>query len=292
MGTYAHEFGHIVNHTDNYEATMWTQNVSPKTDYWDLMARGDRNGPGGYHARWSVPGGMEASGSPGHMMMFPKIRSGYYDPGDILELTMAQLKTRTPVVAEVVSRNIPLNNVKNAANPAGLYPQLDEYGLYAPNYYKGIALTFDSANPDRVALVTSGYSWTRFRAGRVGIEVLDKSGYESFGNDHGVLLSRLETGTSPQNRQVIDSHLYNVNMVDYYLNGEPTYYCIGHADQLNDALFHAGKSFVDTGYYKGDYTVNNNGTYVSGSGTKHGSIRQWEERDGREIISGNTVNEF
>ncbi|MCL1874547.1 MAG: immune inhibitor A, partial [Clostridiales bacterium] len=103
MGTFAHEFGHIVSHADNYEATMWTQNVSPKTDYWDLMSRGDKVGPGGYHARWNIPGGQEAGGSPGHMMMFPKMRSNYYDSGDLLELTVAQLKTGAPVVANVVS---------------------------------------------------------------------------------------------------------------------------------------------------------------------------------------------
>jgi hypothetical protein len=76
------------------------------------------------------------------------------------------------------------------------------------------------------------------------------------------------------------------------MKGDPTYYCIGHADQLNDALFHAGKSSVDSGYYRGDYTVNANGTFVAGSGTKHGSMRQWEERDDREIVSGDTVNEW
>ena len=287
MGTFAHEFGHIVSHTDNYEATMWTQNVSPKTDYWDLMSRADRNGPGGYHARWSVPGGQEACGCPGHFMMFPKRRSGYFDAGDLLELSVAQLKARTPLVTNVISRNVPLNN-------AGYYPQLDEYGLKAPNYYKGIMLEFDSANPDASTQLTTGYSNNRYRAGWTGIEVVDKSGYDSFANDHGVLISRLVSGnlSSAQNRWVIDSHLYDIGLVDYYLNGEPTYYCIGHADQLNDALFHAGQSSVDTGYYSGNYTVNNDGTYISDSGTKHGSMRQWEERDGRDIVSGDTVNEW
>ena len=287
MGTFAHEFGHIVSHTDNYEATMWTQNVSPKTDYWDLMSRGDKVGPGGYHARWTIPGGQEAGGSPGHFTMFAKRRSNHYDSGDLLEMTVAQLKTRGPVVTNIVSRNIPLNN-------AGYYPQLDAYGLKAPNYYKGVMLEFDSANADASTLVTTGYSNTRYRAGWTGIEVVDRSGYDSFSADHGVLLTRLVSGTlsSSQNRWVIDSHLYNCGLIDFYRAGSPTYYCIGHADQLNDALFHAGKSFVDTGYYRGNYTVNNNGTFVAGSGTKHGSERQWEDRDGREIVSGNTVNEW
>jgi X-Pro dipeptidyl-peptidase len=292
MGTFAHEFGHIVSHTDNYEATMWTQNVSPKTDYWDLMSRGDKVGPGGYHARWNIPGGQEAGGSPGHFMMFPKRRSGYYDQGDLLELSVAQLKTRGPLVTNVVSRNIPMNN-------AGYYPQLEQYGLKAPNYYKGVILAFDSANADASTTVTTGYSNTRYRAGWTGIEVVDRSGYDSFQSDHGVLLSRIVAGSGSnpdvntvQNRWVIDSHLYNNGLIAFYRAGEPTYYCIGHADQLNDALFHAGKSSVDSGYYRGDYLVNANGTYVPASGTKHGSMRQWEPRNGRDIVSGDTVNEW
>ncbi|MCL1874171.1 MAG: immune inhibitor A [Clostridiales bacterium] len=284
MGVFAHEFGHITGLSDNYESTMWTQNVSPKTEYWDLMSRGDRVGPGGYHSRWMVPAGREAGTCPAHYMIYSKQRGGYYDAGDLLQLTVAQLKARTPVVAEVAARNIPMNN-------AGLYPQLEEYGLIAPNFYKGIELTFDSANPDASTLVTSGYSNTRYRAGRTAIEVVDRTGYDSFCADHGVLLSRIQSGSTDTHRWVIDSHLYNINLIDYYLNGVPTYYCIGHSDQLDDALFHAGKSFVDSGYYKGDYTVNNNGTY-GGSGTKHGSARQWEERNGRDIISGDTVNEW
>ncbi|MDR2712192.1 MAG: hypothetical protein LBB91_03640 [Clostridiales bacterium] len=271
MGTYAHEFGHILSHADNYE-NPWAITRSPRADYWDLMSRGDRNGPFGYHARWSVPGGLEAHGTPSHMMMLSKKRAGYYDDGDVYELSVAQLKANGPAVANVVSRNIPLNNNKSAANPLGYYPWLEEYGLVAPNYYKAIELTFDAANPDLAVLRTTGWSWTAFRAGRMAVEVIDRTGYDSYCNDHGVLLSRLATGTG-QTRAVVDSHLYDIDMVDYYLNGEPVYYVIGHSAQLNDSLFHAGKSFVDTGYYSG-------------------SMRQWEARDDREIVSGDTVNEF
>ena len=274
MGTFAHEFGHIVSHTDNYEATQFTQTVSPKTDYWDLMARGDMIGPGGYHARWAIPGGLEASGAPGHMMMFPKDRSNYYNDGDLIEMTIAELKAGTPLVANVLSRTVPLNNNKVAENEyKGYYPWLEDYGLVAPNYYKGINLTFDAANPDKAELVTDGWSWTRFRAGKMGIEVVDRSGYDSFNSDHGVLLSRLQSGNNAQNRMLIDSHLYDIELVDHIFNGEPVLYTIGHGNQLNDALFHAGTSTTDTGYYKG-------------------SLTQWEDRNGRDIVSGNTVNEF
>lgn len=271
MGTYAHEFGHILSHSDNYE-NPWGISRSPRADYWDLMSRGDRNGPGGYHARWTIPGGLEADGVPSHMMMLSKKRAGYYDTGDVYEVTVAQLKAGTPVVANVVPRNIPLNNNKTVSYPGGLYPQLEKYGLVNPNYYKAIELTFDTANPDTATLQTTGWSWTAFRAGRMAVEVVQQTGYDSFCNDNGVLISRLATGTG-QTRAVVDSHLYDIKMVDYYLNDDPVYYVIGHSAQLNDALFHAGKSVTDTGYYEG-------------------SMRQWEERNGRNIVSGNTVNEF
>ena len=274
MGTFAHEFGHIVSHTDNYEATMFTQTVSPKTDYWDLMARGDKIGPGGYHARWAIPGGLEANGAPGHMMMFPKDRSNYYHDDDVIDITVAELKAATPLIANIVARNIPLNNNKVEANEnKGYYPWLEEYGLVAPNYYMGINLEFDAANPDKAEIINDGWSWTRFRAGKMGIEVVDRTGYDSFNADHGVLLSRLVSGTNAQNRMLIDSHLYDIELVDHIFNGEPVFYTIGHGDQLNDALFHAGISTTDTGYYKG-------------------SLNQWEPRNDREIVSGNTVNEF
>ena len=281
MGTYAHEFGHIVSHSDAYE-NPWAGVVSPYTDYWELMSRGDRNGPGGYHARWTIPGGLEADGIPSHMMLLPKRRSGFYDQNttdpvksDVLDVTVAQLKAGTPVVATIVPRNVPLNNNKVAANEfKGFYPQLEEkYNLVAPNYYKGLDLTFDEANPDVAPLQTTGYSWTRFRAARMGIEVAEQSGYDSFLNDHGVLISRLGNGSTSQSRAVVDSHLYDINLVDFYLNGAPEKYVISHSAQLYDATFHAGKSFVDTGYYEG-------------------SMRQWEERGDRAIVSGNTVNEF
>jgi len=271
MGTYAHEFGHILSHADNYE-NPWAITRSPRADYWDLMSRGDRNGPGGYHARWTVPGGLEADGVPSHMMFLSKKRAEYFDNGDIYEVSVAQLKAGTPVVANVVPRNVPLNNNKNASRPEGLYPWLEDYGLVSPNYYKAIELTFDNANPDVATLQTVGWSWTAFRAGRMAVEVVQRTGYDSFCNDNGVLISRLATGTG-QTRAVVDSHLYDIKMVDYYLNGDPVYYVIGHSAQLNDSLFHAGTSITDTGYYEG-------------------SMRRWEPRNGRDIVSGNTVNEF
>jgi hypothetical protein len=95
-------------------------------------------------------------------------------------------------------------------------------------------------------------------------------------------------------------------MIDYELGGEYTPYPLAHAAQLFDASFHAGKSFVDTGYYKSKYDPTDPNysqatpIYYDSSfnriWTKRmlqvGSIVQWEPRNGRDIVSGDTVNEF
>ncbi|MDR2711979.1 MAG: hypothetical protein LBB91_02560 [Clostridiales bacterium] len=272
MATYVHEFGHIVNLPDNYSAPF-SDTVSARTEPWDLMSRGCFAGPFGDHARWSVPGGLEADSVPVHLMFVSKKFSGFYDPGDVYELSVADLKTNGPVVKEVVARNIPMNN-------AGYYPQLEEYGLIAPNFYKGIELTFDSANPDIAALVTTGWSNTRTRATRMSIEVVERTGYDSYSPDDGVLISRLTSGSGSY--QVVDSHLDNriQTLTDYYLNGDPVGYPIAHQVHLMDATFKAGKSFTDTGYYVG-------GEY---KGDTRGIAGEIPEKS--EIISGNTVNEY
>ncbi|MCL1874559.1 MAG: hypothetical protein FWF85_10665, partial [Clostridiales bacterium] len=271
MATYAHEFGHIVGLSDNY-SNSYGATYSPDSEPWDLMARGCFAGPFGDHARWSVPGGLEADSAPVHLMMLSKKLSNFYDPGDVFAFSVANLKTGGPVVANVVARNVPLNNNKTAANPEGYYPWLEEYGLVSPNYYKAMELTFDSANPDLATLRTTGFTWTRIRAGRMSVEVVQRTGYDSFAPDDGVVISRLATGTG-QAHTVIDSHLYDLDMVDYYVYGDPVKYTMGNQAQLFDGAFKAGKSEIDTGYYTG-------GEF---KGDKRGS---------EDVISGKTVNEF
>ena len=263
MATYAHEFGHVVSLSDNY-SNSYGATYSPDTEPWDLMARGCFAGPFGDHARWSVPGGLEADSVPVHMMFLSKKLSGFYDAGDVYALSVADLKAGTPVVENVVARNIPLAGEH--------YPWLADYGLVSPKVYKAIELTFDSANPDKVVRQTTGFTWSRIAAGRMSVEVVQRTGYDSFAPDDGVVLSRLATGTG-QAHTVIDSHLYNLDMVDYYLNGVAVPYTMGNQAQLFDGAFKAGISSVDTGYYVG-------GEF---KGDKRGSD---------EVISGDTVNEF
>ena len=345
MGTFAHEFGHIGELPDQYQLA-YTINNSPLTEPWDAMSRGQLGGPFGYHTRWEIPG-IQGGTVPTNYMMRNKVALKVYDMkeannsntiaatagatgNDILEVKISDLAAGTPLVAEVVARNIPLNN-------NGMYPQLNQYGLYAPNFYKGVQLEFDySSNAaqqaalpysDKAPKNVIGWTWTHRAGGGnintnqparwMGFEVVDMSGFDSFAPDHGVIISRIANqapGTGYGfSWNAIDSHLYDIGLVDYMIpgqNGEPDDYVahgIGQGFHLWDGAFHAGKSFVDTGYYRTEYdpadphydeatprklNTSNYDVEWKKSMIKPGSQHRWEERDGREIASGDTVNEF
>ena len=343
MATFAHEFGHIGELPDQYQM-MYTINNSPMTEPWDIMSQGCVGGPFGYHARWQIPG-LQGGSMPANFTMRNRIALKSYDmadanpsgtlaatgasANDILEIKISDLATGTPLVVDIVARNIPLNN-------AGLYPQLNQYGLISPNFYKGVQLAFDystnaatqAALPyrDKAPKKITGWTWTHRTNGSnlntdqparwMGIEVVDLNGYDSFSPDHGVLLTRIGHETASGGGfswNIIDSHLYDIGLVDYVLpgvNGNPDDYVahtIGQGFHLWDGAFHAGKSFVDTGYYRSEYDPAdphydedaprklNTSTFDvewKKAMIKPGSIQRWEPQDGREIASGDTVNEF
>jgi hypothetical protein len=53
MGTFAHEFSHIAGLSDNY-VLAWTYLSNTKTEPWDIIAAGDKNGPYGPHTQWMI----------------------------------------------------------------------------------------------------------------------------------------------------------------------------------------------------------------------------------------------
>jgi hypothetical protein len=318
MATFAHEFCHISVVADNY-GNAWTGAANPFTEPWDIVSRGSFAGPFGDHARWMVPG-VEAGTVPTHLMQYLKnIHQEYNDAGEVLEVKVEDLANGVPVVADIVPRNIPLAN--------DFYPGLAAYGLIPGDYYKSLKLDFaynltgDWADKNPTA--TRGFVNTSGkRATNIYVEVVDQSGYDSFTHDYGVLLSRAYDnprrtytgGTSPSH-QVIDSHLYDIAMIDYTLGDKIEDYAtypIAHATQLADATFKAGVSYTDTGYYANKYKREPDGkpvikprpsnadlsaanwplSPVSWDIEKTGSIVRWEDRDGRAIVSGDTVNEY
>ncbi|MCL1874170.1 MAG: hypothetical protein FWF85_08655 [Clostridiales bacterium] len=338
MATFAHEFGHISSIGDNYD-NPYTYRSHPRTEPWELMSRGSFSGPFGDHGRWTCPG-MEGGSVPTNFMAFNKSASSSYDTAaanpDYLTITNQQLAARTPLVAEIVARNIPLNNNKTTARPQGLYPWLEtefDIPLAAPHAYKAIRMNFGSGTwADVAPLKASGFSWYPARATVVWVEVVQRTGYDSFAPDDGVIIGR--------GGRVVDANVGDIGLIDYMVEDGITLsaaagggkvddyfsYTLGHMAQLYDAAFHAGKSSTDTGYYKSvlepgkfyQQTANGSGIYnvvatapqstadygaryfaSESSGMswqqaliKPGSIVQWEPQDGRPVASGDTVNEW
>jgi hypothetical protein len=310
MATFAHEYGHISGIGDNYD-NPYTTRRSPLTEPWELMSRGSFAGPFGDQARWTVPG-IEAGSVPVNMMTFNKTASNMYDSGDVLAITNQQLAARTPLVTEIVARNVPLNNRKTTANPDGVYKWLeDKYGLVNPNYYKALQINFGTSGTwlDQMGATanrkTTGFTNSSSQVNRMYVEVVQRTGYDSFAPDDGVIIAR--------NNNVVDSHLYDIALIDYVQKdglglGKDDY--ISHTlcsmAQVYDAAFHVGKSFTDTGYYRSIYDPadshynNEEARYYAGEGNfswqknmiKPGSVVQWEPQDGRPVASGDTVNEW
>ncbi|MCL1905801.1 MAG: hypothetical protein FWG06_02195, partial [Clostridiales bacterium] len=327
MATFAHEFGHISSIADSY-GNPWVDRVSPATEPWELMSRGSFAGPYGDHARWTVPG-VEAGSIPTHLMLFNKNKLlNFYDEGDLLEIDVWDLAESTPVVADIVARNIPLGD-------DAYYPWLKGYGLTQDKFIKGIVLNFavtKSTNISRIPIrgdgewadkasysgtqmdintgvitkVNPGFTNYRKEAAGYTVEVVDQSGYDSFLNDHGVLLGRFHANQGNPSHAVVDSHLGDIAMMDFELNGEYTPYPMAHAAQLADATFHAGTSTTNTGYYatiydpEGKYYGREEPIYYDDDFTQvwkkdilePGSLEKDEPQEGRKIVSGNTVNEY
>ena len=286
MGTFAHEFGHVADISDNY-GNPWGETFSPRTEPWELMSRGCYAGPFGDHARWAILC-IEGYSHPTNATTYPKNIWNFYDPGDILEVDIKTLAASTPLVANVSARNVPLTSA--------LYPSIG-VPRYNPatgqGFVKAVWLNFDSTAAaefgDKSARTNDGYtnfhqSAASGNAKRMGIEVVQQTGWDRYNHDEGVLLTRAWNLTNA-GWSVIDSHLYNIGMTDFFLNGEVAEYPIAHSTQLADAIFKAGKALTDTGYYR---EIRDAGDNI----IKPGSEWRWEPRNDRPIVAGDSVNEW
>jgi len=331
IATFAHEFGHVSGWPDNY-GNPWANGYSCDTENWDIMSRGSFAGPFGDLARWSVPG-AEAGSVPVHAMQAIKTNGagGYswYDPGDTIVMGVQDLASSYPIVATIVPRNVPLDYVGATYSYNFGVPRMIGNNNTNVGFVKGIQLNFGSGawaeqQPTKGTGFTNNFVNTRSRALRYGIEVVQQTGYDSYAHDTGVLMSRT-TNTSNAARSVIDSHSYDIDMVDFFLNpmnqpntrvGQWSRYVLAHATQQADALFKAGKSYTDTGFYGSIRNiVDGNNTRIfpttfveghhdvmgaNGAVLIPGSVRQGEDPvqvlDGveykRPIVSGDTVNEW
>lgn len=266
MATFAHEFGHVRILGDNYGNPFGDVQVRAATGPWDIMSRGSFGGPGGDHYRWEVPG-VTGSSVPVNLMLGGKRELGYLGGAMGTETTTEQiwykdLATTTPLVAEVVARNVPVGT---------------EFGVPEDKFTHGILIDFSADATDQAPISTA---WEdnpyRKTATTYAVEVVQRTGYDSFLNDHGVLIARntyrdvetITNGSTGGNpfRNIVDSHPQDIDLVDYTLNGQDVYFTLGHQMQLADATFHAGISDVDTGYY------DSNGDVISGN-----TVNEWSD---------------
>jgi len=278
--TFMHEFGHVAGWLDNYQSP-YSDSRPALTEYWDVMSRGSFSGPYGDLARWSVPG-VEG----GSMSTLPSFQlrqrgagpntnnlTSWYDPGDVLVTSKTALMNGTPVVANIVGRNIPLNFTNDYdPNPARQYsydfgvPQYDP--ATGEGFYKAIRLNFGSGTVNGIPLAdqaarisnassagtvgggfgtlvggvpTGNGNFRQSAATIMSIEVVDQTGNDSFAPDSGVMIQRMSdiNGTS-NTREMISPHLYDIDLVDYFINpeGKPSVF---EGDWYRFPVCHAGQ---------------------------------------------------
>ena len=240
MGTYAHEFSHILGISDNYGNPYGTDAADggPLRDTsgpFDVLARGSFNGPGGTHERWSVPS-VAGGSQPAGVALRNRIKLGIIDQSNYLNLQESDLDALGSVVTDVTSR-----------------------AVMRPGELAGVNLVFDK--PNAAAADNSTGSCTRQAKwdcdggsfDNYTIEVIDRMGTDSFQPDHGVMLAKTKNADRNPFIWTIDANPQDIATVDYVRpDGTPVMITRGDQRQLNDALFHAGNGsgseyeYVDT----------------------------------------------
>lgn len=230
-GTITHELGHFAfdigdNNNNPYRKPYRRAGSGP----WDMMDRGCFNGPGGPHMRWVVPPAAGA-GMPAGLMLRNRMINGFISDRDVLTVSREKLAVSAPVIARITARAVaPL-----------------------PGEYAGIIVRLDGPEPhDRTPVddpATNPLSPGTPRFDFYSVEVVQRTGYDSFCPDNGVLIAKNTDGEERNGgpnefncfNWVIDAHPEDINMVDYIKpDGEKVMRTIADYRQLNDALFHAG----------------------------------------------------
>ncbi len=227
-GTITHEIVHFAfrvgdNNNNPYVQPYRRAGSGP----WDIMDRGSFNGPGGPHRRWVVPP-AEGAAMPAGLMLRSRLKFGFLKEGTVLTLSREGLAKSGLAVGTVSARS---------AEPAA--------GKLA-----GIVVNLDGAAPqDRTP--ADDMNQNPLSAGRpvfnfYSMEVVQRTGYDSFTPDNGVLLAKnknAEGNSAGYNlfTWVIDAHPEDIGQVDFKRpSGETVMRTIADYRQLNDALFHAG----------------------------------------------------
>jgi M6 family metalloprotease-like protein len=227
-GTITHEIAHFAfrvgdNNNNPYVQPYRRVGSGP----WDIMDRGSFNGPGGPHRRWVVPP-TEGAAMPAGLMLRSRLKFDFVRPETVLRLSREGLAKSGLAVGTVTARAV--------EPPAG--------GL------AGITVTLDGAAPqDRTP--PDDMNQNPLSAGRpvfnfYSLEVVQRTGYDSFTPDNGVLLAKNknnEGNSAGYNlfTWVIDAHPEDIKVADFRRpGGETVMRTVADYRQLNDALFHAG----------------------------------------------------
>ncbi|MCL1974742.1 MAG: hypothetical protein FWG61_01105, partial [Firmicutes bacterium] len=256
MATFAHEFGHIRSLPDNYNAPFTLPMTRSYTGPWELMSRGSFGGPGGNHQRYQIPAVMGGSVPP-NQILDARMENLFTAEEDLVNVTVNGLIANGPVIADIVARNIPTNNSNIKYGVEG-YRGLKITGFadatprdnntLDPNNNTGGNL-MDYPDAPRAKIDPAKWNWGTFRNSprlthdSYTIEVVDRTGFDSFMNDHGVLISK--HASARQNYQpnsfIIDAHPGPLGIVDFIRpNGDIAGMTDGDQLQLVAALFHAG----------------------------------------------------
>ncbi|WP_163100796.1 M6 family metalloprotease domain-containing protein [Peribacillus alkalitolerans] len=237
MGTFAHEFGHIMSLGDNYNNPYAIPVSRTYSGPWELMSRGSFNGPGGPHTRWMVPSPLGAS-APSHHMLRNKIKQGFLSEDQYLSLNRDELANTGPVFTDILSREVPAGS---------------EFGRSAIH---GINISMEDLTPanslsdDWRADMQRGAKWYN----NYTVEVVDRVGFDSFVPDSGVLLAKTRNAESSPNIWVVDSHKEDINQVDFKRpDGSTAMLSKGDFQQLADSLFKAGTGEGVESEYKDEF---------------------------------------
>ena len=224
MGTFAHEFGHIMKLADNYNNPYANPVSRSYSGPWELMSRGSFNGPGGPHTRWMVPSTLGAS-APSHHMLRNKIKQGFLSEDQYLQLDRDELAVTGPVFTDVLAREVPVGE------------EFGRDGLLGINISMVDLTPKNSLEDDWRADMQRGEKWYD----NYTLEVVDRVGYDSFLPDAGVLLAKTKNAESAPNIWVVDSHDEDINQVDFTRpDGSDANLSKGDFQQLADSLFKAG----------------------------------------------------
>lgn len=237
MGTFAHEFGHIMSLLDNYNNPYGEPVSRSYSGPWELMSRGSFNGPGGPHTRWMVMPTLGGS-APSHHMLRNKIKQGFLSEDQYLKIDRDELDETGPVFADILAREIPTGS------------EFGRTGLSGINITMEDLTPANSLEDDWRADMQRGEKWYD----NYTVEVVDRVGFDSFTPDSGVLLAKTKDEESAPNIWVVDSHRDDINKVDFTRpDGTEAMYSKGDYRQLADALFKAGTSEDAVSEYKDEY---------------------------------------